>query len=78
MAQATQSGKPQMMLKWADEKNARPISRELAAKTIRGNRKQPAALRVKVVRKYRDTYIASDFLGVACVIYRKVAQEVAA
>lgn len=65
--------KPQMLLKWADEKNAQPISRDLAAKTIRGNRKQPRELRVEVTRKYGETYIASDFLGVGCVIYRKGA-----
>jgi hypothetical protein len=62
--------KPQMMLKWADEQRAQPISRHLAAKTIRGNRKQRSELRVRVSRKYGETYIASDFLGVACVIFR--------
>lgn len=67
---AASTKKPAMLLKWADEKHAQPISRDLAAKTIRDNRKQPAALRVKVTRKYRDTYITSDFLGVGCVIYR--------
>jgi hypothetical protein len=59
-----------MMLKWADEKAAQPISRALAAKTIRGNRRQPRELRVRVVRKHGETYIASDFLGVGCVIFR--------
>ena len=62
--------KPSMLLKWADEGRAQPISRELAARTIRGNRRQPAALRVRVMRRHGETYIASDFLGVACVIYK--------
>jgi len=62
--------KPSMMLKWADEKNAQPISRELAAETIRKNRKSPPQLRVQVFRKYGETYITSDFLGVGCVIFR--------
>lgn len=62
--------KPQMLLKWADEKTAQPIDRELAAKTIRRNRRQPKALRVQVFRKHGDTYIVSQFLNVGCVIYR--------
>ena len=66
----TPGPKPAMLLKWADEKKAHPISRDLAAKTIRGNRKQPRELRVRVLRKHGETYIASDFLGVGCVIYR--------
>jgi hypothetical protein len=61
--------KPQMFLKWADEKSAQPISRAAAAATIRRNRRQPSELRVRVVRKHGETYIASSFLNVACVIY---------
>jgi len=62
--------KPTMLLKWADEKNPSPISRSDAADAIRKNRRQPKELRVRVVRKYGETYIASDFLNVACVIYK--------
>lgn len=65
--------KPEMLLKWADEKEARPISRALAASTIRANRRQPRELRVKVVRRHGETYIASDFLGIGCVIFRAKA-----
>ena len=65
------AAKPAMMLKWADEKAARPISRKLAADTIRGNRRACPELRIKVVRKHGETYIASDFLGVGCVIFRE-------
>lgn len=67
---AGQTQKPQMLLKWADEKRAQPIARTLAAKVIRGNRNQPASLRVRVERRHGETYIASDFLNVGCVIYR--------
>ena len=70
---AAQTAKPTMFLKWADEECARPISREDAAKTIKGNRKQPRELRVKVTRRHGETYIASDFLGVGCVIFRATA-----
>ena len=62
--------KPAMMLKWEDEAQAQPIARDDAASTIRKNRRQPAALRVRVTRRHGETYIASQFLGVACVIYR--------
>ncbi|SOE48067.1 hypothetical protein [Orrella dioscoreae] len=59
-----------MMLKWADEKNARPISRQDAAATILKNRRAHKSLRVVVRRKQGETYIASDFLGVGCCIFR--------
>lgn len=63
--------KPQMMLKWQDEKKAFPISRDHAAATIRKNRSmQPREFQVKVFRKCGDTYIVSHFLNVACCIYR--------
>lgn len=63
-------GKPAMMLKWQDEKSARPINRAGAAATIRKNRRAPKEWRVKVQRKHGDIYISSTFLGVACCIYR--------
>lgn len=62
--------KPALLLKWADEEEGRPISRQHAAEAIRKNRRQPKELRVRVTRKHGDTYITSDFLGVGCVIYR--------
>lgn len=62
--------KPKMMLKWADEQSANPISRSDAARNIRANRRSGAALGVKVVRKHGETYIASQKLGVACCIFR--------
>ena len=62
--------KPAMMLRWDDEAQGRPIDRTDAARTIRKNRRQPAELRVRVQRRHGETYIASQFLGVACVIYR--------
>jgi hypothetical protein len=63
--------KPAMLLKWADEQNANPIARDDAAQIIRKNRRRQAReLRVRVFRKWGDTYIASEFLGVGCVIYR--------
>jgi hypothetical protein len=64
--------KPKMLLKWADEKNPQPISRASAAATIRKNRHR-GALRVRVFRKFGDTYIVSQFLNVGCVIYRAPA-----
>jgi hypothetical protein len=71
--QEMEMDKPNMLLKWADEKEARPISRCDAADAIRKNRRQPKELRVRVLRKHGETYIASDFLGVGCVIYRALA-----
>lgn len=62
--------KPAMMLKWQDEKQARPISRTDAAATIRLNRRADRALRILVQRKHAETYISSTFLGVACCIFR--------
>lgn len=73
-SQHTPSNKPAMMLKWADESSAKPISRSQAAQAIRDNRRQPAALRVVVSRKYGETYITSAFLGVGCVIFRADAK----
>jgi hypothetical protein len=64
--------KQAMVLQWHGEK-PQPISRETAARVIRGNRRQSREcpqLRIKVVRRYRETYIASDFLGVGCCIGR--------
>lgn len=65
------NGKPQMMLKWHDEKNARPISRATAAATIWKNRRAPKELRIVVQRRYGETYISSTFLGIACCIFRQ-------
>lgn len=64
--------KPEMLLKWADERSARPISRADAAATIVGNRRANPSLRISVRRMSGDTYIASEFLGVSCCIYRNV------
>lgn len=61
--------KPQMMLKWANEKDAHPISRAEVARNVRRNRRDPL---VKVSRKYGDIYMVSQFLNVGCVIYRAV------
>ena len=61
--------KPAAFLKWADEQNAQPINRATAAATIRKNRRAAPQLRVRVQRKYRETYIVCEFLGVACCIY---------
>ena len=65
--------KPNMMLKWRDESEPRPITRADAAHNIRKNRKANPALRVTVRRTHGETYIASDLLGVACCIYREGA-----
>lgn len=67
------STKPAMLLKWADEREAHPIDRTTAARTIRKNRRAPRELRIKVTRKHRDIYIVSDFLCVGCVIYKEGA-----
>lgn len=63
--------RPEMMLKWQDEENARPISREIAASIIKKNRNSDKGLRIKVKRKYREIYISSTVLNVACCIFRK-------
>ena len=71
MADVKHTSKPAMLLKWADEQNPNPIARDDAAQTIRKNRRRQAReLRVRVFRKWGDTYIVSEFLGVGCVIYR--------
>jgi hypothetical protein len=65
--------KQAMVFQWHGEK-PQPIDRTEAAQLIRGNRRQAKAhpeLRITVCRKYRETYIASDFLGVGCCIGRK-------
>lgn len=62
--------KPKMMLKWADEKKARPITRKDAADKIRKNRLAEKSLRIVVRRKHGETYITSDFLGVGLCIFR--------
>jgi hypothetical protein len=62
--------KPAMFLKWQDESTGQWISRDDAATVIRQNRRAPKELRIRVQRKYRETYISSTFLGVACCIYR--------
>ena len=61
--------KPAMMLKWEDEAGARPISRDLASRMIRGNRRAKHP-RITVARRAGQTLIAGGILGVACVIYR--------
>ena len=61
--------KPQMKLRWNDgEEHA--ITRAKAAREIRRNRNAHPALGVRVFRKFRETYIVSEFLGVGCCIHR--------
>ena len=67
--------KPAMVLKWQDEKTARPISRASAAELIRKNRLAPKDMKVTVRRKHKETHIGSAFLGVACCIYRAEVAE---
>jgi hypothetical protein len=62
--------KPEMMLKWANEKEPNPISRKEAADVIRKNRRQPKELQIKVRRLYGETYIASPFFNIACCIFK--------
>ena len=62
--------KPAMLLKWQDESHANPIDRIKAAHIIRENRRANRALRIVVKRMHGETYIGSDFLNVACCIYR--------
>ncbi|MFY4709920.1 hypothetical protein [Burkholderia glumae] len=61
--------KPQMVLRWNDGEE-QSISRASAAREIRRNRRAHPALRVRVFRKCRETYIVSEFLGMGCCIYR--------
>jgi hypothetical protein len=64
--------KQAMVLKWLGE-DSQPISREEAAKVIRGNRRQAKSkpeLRISVQRKCGETYIVSQLLGVGCCIGR--------
>jgi hypothetical protein len=62
--------KSQMMLKWSDEKQGKPISRSDAAYVIWKNRQANPALRIKVARKNGETYISSTVLMVGCCIYK--------
>lgn len=61
--------KPQMILRWNDG-GEQAISRANAAREMRKNRNAHPALGVRVFRKFRETYIVSEFLGVGCCIYR--------
>ena len=61
--------KPKVMLRW-DDGEEQVISRQDAAREIRKNRNAHPALGVRVFRKFRETYIVSDFLDVGCCIYR--------
>ncbi|ARK86081.1 MULTISPECIES: hypothetical protein [Burkholderia] len=61
--------KPQMMLRWNDGEE-QAITRAKAAREIRKNRNAHPALGVRVFRKFRETYIVSEFLGVGCCIHR--------
>ncbi|KAL5867542.1 hypothetical protein ACKVWM_011630 [Pyricularia oryzae] len=54
--------KPQMTLRWNDGEE-QAISRAKAAREIRKNRNAHPALGVRVFRKFRETYIVSEFLG---------------
>jgi hypothetical protein len=60
--------KPQIMLRWNDGET-QAISRASAAREIRKNRRAHPALGVRVFRKFRETYIVSNFLGVGCCIH---------
>jgi len=64
-----QQQKPGMVLQWHGEA-PQLIARDQAARVIRGNRRADPSLRIRVKRKHRETYIASDFLGVGCCIGR--------
>lgn len=62
--------KREMQLQW-DGEPAQPITRNEAARVIRGNRRLSKArpeLRLYVIRKERATHIASAYLGVGCCI----------